>query len=131
MLGKYYLRRPDEAHQVLGASQGQLAESSSWYQRLSLNKSYGADLIKPDLIGVHGAESHEKRHWVEVLVPVEVKDNGKEAITQLATYARAIGSCPDHRAFILGITLNHISMHARFVSFSKGLCDGRNGLEEG
>ena len=77
----------------------------------------GADLIKPDLIGVHDAESREKRHWAEVLVPVEVKDNDKEAITQLATYARAIGSCPDHRAFILGITLNHISMHARFALF--------------
>src|SRR5258708_565690 len=77
----------------------------------------GADLIKPDLIGVHDAESREKRHWAEVLVPVEVKDNDKEAITQLATYARAIGSCPDHRTFILGITLNHINMHARFALF--------------
>ncbi len=56
----------------------------------------GADLIKPDLIRVHDAESHKKPHWAEVLVPVEVKDNNKEAIVQLATYAHVIGSCPDH-----------------------------------
>ncbi|KAJ6630936.1 hypothetical protein B0H10DRAFT_1979950 [Mycena sp. CBHHK59/15] len=122
---------------VRALDQAGLSSSGRWYDDLSFvtyDKSMvdgvgGAAALKPDLAGGNGVdvlgtntlywsppEGHKGPH---MQLPVEVKKNMRDLVSQSATYARCLFSAHPSRTFALVLAFNHTQRELRFLIFHR------------
>ena len=90
----------------------------------------GAASLKPDITGGNGilALAEERLYWKppadksthRVTLPVEVKKQWKDMVSQAATYARCLFSASPMRIFVLVLAFNQESNMLRFLVFHRG-----------
>ncbi|KAF9058655.1 hypothetical protein BDP27DRAFT_1432454 [Rhodocollybia butyracea] len=84
--------------------------------------------LQPNLVGVFQESSLNKVYWgrprdsdgVTIKLPVEVKDNWMELVTQAAADARSMFSTSPLRIHSVVLGFNHKTGHARFLVFHRG-----------
>lgn len=89
---------------------------------------YGANPLKPDVVGISGEECPSKLWWRPATmkradtaeVPYEVKESWAELINQAATYARCLFSASPLRSFALVLAYNQAQHSFRFLVFHRG-----------
>ena len=111
-----------------------------WYDKLEFvvakqvaDGIEGAAPLKPDIVGAKGTSEHglgEQRFcWdpqavakpcQRVLIPVEVKSDWRELVSQAATYARGLFSAIPMRMFALVLGFDHTKHGLRFLVFHRG-----------
>jgi len=86
--------------------------------------------LKPDITGGHGISAVEGqrlwwdppqgKHSYRLTIPVEVKSNWHDLISQAATYARGLFSADWARTFALVLAFDHKQKELRFLAFHRG-----------
>jgi hypothetical protein len=93
----------------------------------------GAAPLKPDITGTlkekkKEGEEEERLYWnppsdqsaLEIVLPVEVKGDWKDMISQAATYARSMFSARPNRIFALALAFNQKTKELMFLAFHHG-----------
>ncbi|KAJ7162646.1 hypothetical protein C8R43DRAFT_991048 [Mycena crocata] len=110
----------------------------SWYEKLNFvtydretgDGVDGAHPLKPDLAGGTDIPDNATLYWsppkgegseaLQVKLPVEVKKNWAEMVSQAATYARCLFSANPSRVFAVVFAYNHTTYEFRCLIFHRG-----------
>jgi hypothetical protein len=108
------------------------------YDRKMGDRVKGAEPLKPDIAGTQKPQKgREVKFWwtpptgersVTMELPVEVKRDWKQLVSQAVTYARCLSYAEPLRQFSLVLAYNHAELKLRFLVFHAGGLTASTGL---
>ena len=136
-LAKFLTKWVKECHNALDKQHGFPARRERWYEKLefTVGRLLGdgidhAKPLNPDIVGGKGisALAKETLYWKpppeksthRVTLPVEVKRNWRNLVSQAATYARCLFGADPMRIFALVLGFNQERNTLRFLVFHHG-----------
>jgi len=97
------------------------------YDKTTVDGVEGSFPVKPDLVGGLDLRPDDRVAWSphdpltkQALLPVEVKENWAQMVSQAATYARCLFSANPLRQFAVVLGFQHTKAKLRFLVFHRG-----------
>ena len=132
-----YVKSCNEALDGQKTSSKEKEGPKRWYHDLGFvparpmaDKVEGAASLEPDIVGGNGISKFrdDSFYWKapadkpthQLMIPVEVKENWQEIVSQAATHARAIFSERPMRVFALVLAFNNKEKKFTFLIFHRG-----------
>jgi hypothetical protein len=129
-----------KCHEALDRSDRLPERQNRWYNNLRFivgrpaeEGTDGAAPLEPDIMGTlkeekTEGEEEQRLYWNppshqptrEIVLPVEMKGDWKDMITQAATYARSMFSAHPNRIFALALAFNQKTKELMFLVFHHG-----------